>query len=255
MKVLRALAIAFSTYSKIPMPQFEWTKEDMKHVISFFPCVGLVIGFFECIWFSIAVKIGVGDLARAIIAALIPVFITGGFHVDGFMDTSDAIYSYKDREKRLEILKDSNVGAFAVIRLLAAAGLAVAAMSEIRSVSSMQVLGLGFVLSRALSAMGVLHFRSATKKGSLFYTASNSDRIVNTLALCFIIPAATVLMIIISPVPGLMTAAGAFLSFLFYRIMSYRKFGGITGDTAGYFVTLCEVVMMILTAAGDMICR
>ena len=52
--------------------------------------------------------------------------ITGGIHIDGYMDTMDAVHSYGDREKKLEILKDSHIGAFAVIMLvtyvLAAAG-------------------------------------------------------------------------------------------------------------------------------------
>ena len=41
--------------------------------------------------------------------------VTGGIHLDGFMDTTDARSSYGDREKKLAILKDSHVGAFAVI--------------------------------------------------------------------------------------------------------------------------------------------
>ena len=51
--------------------------------------------------------------------SIIPILITGGFHIDGFMDTQDAINSYKPREKKLEILKDPHIGAFAVISLLA----------------------------------------------------------------------------------------------------------------------------------------
>ncbi len=49
--------------------------------------------------------------------ALIPVWITGGIHLDGYADTCDALSSYGDREKKLEILKDPHCGAFAVIRL------------------------------------------------------------------------------------------------------------------------------------------
>ena len=45
--------------------------------------------------------------------------VTGGFHIDGFMDTMDAFHSYKPREEKLAILKDSHIGAFAVIMLAA----------------------------------------------------------------------------------------------------------------------------------------
>ena len=49
------------------------------------------------------------------VLVIVPVVITGGIHVDGLLDTSDALSSWRDREKRLEILKDSHAGAFAVI--------------------------------------------------------------------------------------------------------------------------------------------
>ena len=44
-----------------------------------------------------------------------PIIITGGIHMDGFLDTQDALGSYQPRERRLEILKDSHAGAFAII--------------------------------------------------------------------------------------------------------------------------------------------
>lgn len=62
--------------------------------------------------------LGVPNVSRALIFLVLPVIVTGGIHVDGYMDTSDAIHSYGDREKKLSILKDSHIGAFAVIRLL-----------------------------------------------------------------------------------------------------------------------------------------
>lgn len=46
---------------------------------------------------------------------LIPVLITGGIHLDGLLDTADALSSYKTKEEKLEILKDSHAGAFAII--------------------------------------------------------------------------------------------------------------------------------------------
>lgn len=255
MKILRSLAIAFSSYSKIPIPQFEWKAEDMRYIMSFFPCIGLVIGFLEVIWFRITSQLGIAEIARVIVAALIPLIITGGYHIDGFMDTSDAISSYRDREKRLEILKDSHVGAFAVIRLITAAALFTAAMAEIKSLEAVYVLALGFIFSRCLSALGVLHFQSANHKGSLFYTASNSDRAVNTLTVGIIAIASIVLMIIVKPLVGILAVVGGAGSFIYYRIMSYKKFGGITGDLAGYFVVIAEVVMAIMIAIGELICR
>ena len=107
--------IAFAMFSKIPMPQAEWTKENMKYMFCFFPVIGAVIAaaVFALDWISRA--IGITEGFRTVILVLVPVFITGGIHVDGLLDTADALSSWQERERRLEILKDSHAGAFAVI--------------------------------------------------------------------------------------------------------------------------------------------
>lgn len=58
---------------------------------------------------------GSSNLFLTILLVLIPIFITGGIHLDGFLDTQDALSSYQPMERRLEILKDSHAGAFAII--------------------------------------------------------------------------------------------------------------------------------------------
>ena len=58
-------------------------------------------------------------------------------------------------------------------------------------------------------------------------------------------------MLVLSPCAGVAAFVGAAGAFACYRYRSYREFGGITGDTAGYFVLLCEVVIVIAAAAGS----
>ena len=83
----------------------------------FFPWIGGVIGLFFYGWTVLCEKLAIGNVCYALIAAAIPLMISGGFHVDGYMDTMDAFHSYQSREKKLEILKDSHIGAFAAIML------------------------------------------------------------------------------------------------------------------------------------------
>lgn len=112
MKLLKALIISFSMYSGIPMPQFEWKEEDMKYMLCFFPWIGAVIGLGIVLWSMLCKQVELGMLCYTMGGAAIPLLITGGFHVDGFMDTMDAFHSYQPKEKKLEILKDSHIGAF-----------------------------------------------------------------------------------------------------------------------------------------------
>ena len=89
----------------------------MRYSMCFFPWIGAVIGAIFWGWFRLSALLGISTLAFILISAALPLIITGGFHVDGFMDTMDALHSYQPRERKLEILKDSHIGAFSVIKL------------------------------------------------------------------------------------------------------------------------------------------
>ena len=115
MRVIRSMFIAFSTYSRIPVPQVEWSDENRKYTMCFFPLIGAVIGLLLWGWLWLCAALAIGPVLRGAVGALIPLLVTGGIHMDGFMDTSDAMASWQTKERRLEILKDSHVGAFAVI--------------------------------------------------------------------------------------------------------------------------------------------
>ena len=104
--ILESMIITFSMYSKIPMPNIDWKKENMKYAMCFFPLVGLVIGIIMAAWMYLAKFLAIGSILFAGIATIIPVIITGGIHIDGFCDTVDARSSHQSREKKLEILKD-----------------------------------------------------------------------------------------------------------------------------------------------------
>ena len=89
----KSLTVAFSIYSKIPVPRFNWASDDMKYHLCFFPWVGAVIGAVEWGWFNLYFKVlseraiagGIfvsNHLFFALIALVIPVLITGGFHLD-----------------------------------------------------------------------------------------------------------------------------------------------------------------------------
>ena len=121
------LIIAFAMYSRIPMPRVDWSEKNMRYAMCFFPVIGIVIAAAEYLCFFLCGKLALGTMFRSILLVLIPILITGGIHMDGFMDTMDALSSHAERERKLEILKDSHTGAFAIlgccVYLLAAAAI------------------------------------------------------------------------------------------------------------------------------------
>ena len=107
--------VAFAMYSKIPMPPADWEKENMKYALCFFPWVGLAVGAVSAVLFWLLQQIGAGSMLRAAVLTAVPVLVTGGIHLDGYLDTMDALSSWREKQRRLEILKDPHAGAFAII--------------------------------------------------------------------------------------------------------------------------------------------
>ena len=99
MRVIRSLCIAFSTYSRIPVPQVAWTDENRKYSMCFFPLIGAVIGLLLWGWLALCDALGFGALLRGAVGALLPILVTGGIHMDGFMDTPATHWHHGNRRK------------------------------------------------------------------------------------------------------------------------------------------------------------
>lgn len=235
-------------YTKIPTPQFEWKEEDMKYVLCFFPWIGAVIGGGVYLWGMLCQKSGIGIICYTLIGTAIPLFITGGIHVDGFMDTMDAFHSYQQKEKKLEILKDAHIGAFSVIMLIAYGMIYLGAFSEIREEGLFKIFCAGFILSRCLSGIGVVSFPLAKKEGLLYLFANNALKKVVKAALSLQGTVCIVFMLWQSIYAGSIVVAAALCSFVYYFCRCKKELGGITGDTAGYFVLICEGSMAVAAA-------
>lgn len=252
MHILKSLIIAFSIYSRIPVPQFEWKEEDMKYMLCFFPWIGAVIGGCVYFWNHLCGIFDVGAMCHILIGAAIPLIITGGFHVDGFMDTMDAFHSYQPKDKKLEILKDSHIGAFAVIMLVLYGMVYIGAFCEIADKSLLRIVCGGFFLARCLSGISVVSFPIAKKDGMLYLFAGSSQKAIVKWSLYLQSIACICFMLWQSLYAGMIVAA-AFLAFAYYYYRTKKELGGITGDTAGYFVLICEASMMIVAAVINVV--
>lgn len=249
-QVVSSFVHAFSMYSKIPMPRASWKKEDMKYAMCFFPLIGVVIGAIMYGAFHLLNYLSVGEILKAAILSVIPILITGGIHLDGWLDTMDARNSYKDREAKLEILKDPHIGAFAVIKSMVYAIVLVGFISEISN-RSFVIIAIGFTLSRAFSGLGVVYFKGAKKDGLLATFSSSAEKKIVRFVLISYVIACGIVMAILNPVMGISCFIMSGIVFLYYRHMAYKEFGGTTGDLAGYFLQLCELMILITAVIVD----
>ena len=238
-------------FSKIPMPQADWSEENMRYMLCFFPFVGTAIGVVMLAVEWICRYLGLGSSFIAAALILVPVLVTGGIHVDGLLDTSDALSSWRDREKRLEILKDSHAGAFAVITACVYFLAMYGGMNQIVEQENYQmlyILAAGYMVSRCLSGIGVITLPKANANGTVaeFSRKAQDTRVRNTLIVYLVL--LTVFMLWIQPVWGAAVIVTALLVFLFYVHKAMKYFGGTTGDLSGYFLCLCEVWIVLVLA-------
>ena len=247
MKWIHSLGIAFSMYSKIPVPKVRWTNEAMQYTFCFFPLVGVAEG--ALLWGMGMVLYGLRDRNRlpaifvAIVRTILPLLVTGGIHLDGFADTVDALSSYGDREKKLEILKDPNTGAFAVIGLCVYFLADVALWSEVTE-ELLPVIACTYMLSRSLSGISVVSFQAAKNSGLLRTFQDGAQKFRVRVVLILWACACGGGMLILSWRTAVIVIPAALLVFLYYYRMSRKQFGGITGDLAGYFLQVCELAML-----------
>lgn len=234
------------------MPHIKYKEGDDRYALMFFPLVGLVIGGIFIGWIWVCSYFNLDKLPLILIGTAIPLVLTGGFHLDGFMDVSDVINSYKSKEEKLKILKDPHIGAFAVIRLAILGLIYIGAFSIIGSIDLYMVIALGFIASRALSAIAVLCFPSAKNEGMLYYESIASgkgySRMANILIVVLELVVCYACMIIISPMAGVGVMLTTLATFLYYYFRFKRMLGGITGDTSGWFLVMCELVVMLTCA-------
>ena len=236
MKLLRALCIAFTTYSRVPMPQVEWSAEHMRHSLCFFPLVGVLIGALELGWLMLCKALGLGALLKGAVGCLIPLAVSGGIHMDGFMDTADALASGKPPEDARKILKDPHAGAFAAMSCAMYLVLMTAVLSE----ANASIVPIAFVLSRSLSALSLVTMKSASE-GLVKAFSDSAARKTVRIWMTIWIGLFGSLSLWLDPLCGFAGLCVGGICYALYWRVSMRRFEGITGDLAGWFLQVCEL--------------
>ena len=217
----------------------------MRYALCAFPFIGVICGGAWYVWAMLAEYLSIPVFLQGAGFCLLPIVITGGIHLDGYADTCDARSSYGDMEKKQRILNDPHCGAFAVIRLCMYFVLWFALCSSFQpEEKALLCMGLGFVLSRALSGLAVASFPLAKDTGLAHTFASAADQKKVRGYLLFL---TGFLMLCLAKLGGWSGAAmilAALAVFGHYYMISKKEFGGISGDLAGWFLQRAEIWML-----------
>ncbi len=250
MTVLRSLASAFLMYSRIPMPRVEWNEENRRYALCFFPLIGAVTGALLLLWEYICGLLNIGVILRGAVCVLLPVFVTGGIHIDGFCDTADALASCADKQKKLAIMSDPHIGSFAVVGLCAMMLLQFALFCEVKNYC---IVAAGYVLSRSLSGLAAVILKSAKNEGSLQNFVKPAHKKITVTALALFVISCVVGMEFIGLYEGIAVCAVTALCLVIYIAVAYRNFGGITGDTEGWYLQITETAILAAVFVAEKI--
>lgn len=227
---MKTLILLIQFFTRIPVPvEINMAEINLKKGSVLLPFVGLIIGAWNWLVFSLVDF--VMPLPVAIIAGLFAeIIVTGGFHVDALADTADGLFSSRKKERMLEIMKDSRVGANGVIAICfyflfyAALFISVPDATQIGwlfLVLPIVAKGVTMLLFAKMSYAGSKEGLGAIFLGVSFWTVAFSQVIVLVFVGLFF------------SYVGMIAYALVVLFAMIYRAFVYKRIGGMNGDTLG----------------------
>ncbi|MGM0750974.1 MAG: adenosylcobinamide-GDP ribazoletransferase [Bacillota bacterium] len=250
MILFKSFLLNLQFFTIVPIrKEFSIGKREMKWMVRTFPMLGLFVGAFLLGGYVFLTSFTqISSLGISFYIWVMPIVLTGGIHLDGYMDASDAFFSYREREKRLDIMKDPRVGAFGVLSLVVLLSsrflfiYETILQSQSRILIGMVLVSIPF-LSRMMMGASLIFIPAAQSSGMGYGLSKNVTRydfiwIVFGLMLggigsfflnCFYFYALFTLVTL------------ALFWFVYSR--SIKWFGGMTGDTIGGSVEGVELLL------------
>jgi len=209
---------------------------------AFFPLVGLTLGLILA-GADYVLRLGLPDLLASAILVTLLILLTGALHFEGFVDTCDGLFGGHDPERRLEIMRDKNVGAYAVAGGILLLIIKVSAIVSITGSSHIWILILFPTLSRWAMALALSIFPYARQQG--LGTAFRGNRLIGISVAGFISLTAAVLLgwggiLLFASATALAILIGAGIS---------KMIGGLTGDTYGAINEVVEASLLVVAVA------
>ncbi|MBS7702580.1 adenosylcobinamide-GDP ribazoletransferase [Chelatococcus asaccharovorans] len=236
-----AACLAF--YSRLPVPQ-GWLPDggkappDFGVMIRALPLAGAVLGLCGGLVMAAGLSLGIGALPSAVLAVAALTAITGALHEDGWSDTADGLFGGRTRERRLEIMRDSRIGAFGAAALCLGLLLRVALLAEFASRMPPLAVVAAIVVAAAVSrTAGLLPLavlppaRPAGAGARAGRPDATALSVAALLCLALIIVARLVAGLAIGP--AAVGALAAIAAAWGITRLARTKLGGHTGDIAG----------------------
>ena len=235
-----SFVFALQFLTRIHIANQEWNYRKCGEGTAFFPAAGLIIGLFLYITSFIGLKL-FSPLIVAAFLVLTGVIVSGGLHLDGFMDSIDGLFSGRNLERKLEIMKDSRTGSFGVVGLACLFLIKFAFFTELLKSGHVGWLFAIPVFARWSMVYSIRYFPYLSQEGlGNPYTDHTGKRefiiasAITTLVLIISMQAEFLAFLLLIPV-----------NHLFARWVN-RTLGGLTGDIYGATAEIMEVLGLII---------
>jgi adenosylcobinamide-GDP ribazoletransferase len=239
---MRNFLIAMQFLTRIPIGEIPFDeKHNFVNSVKYYPLVGLLIGILLAGIHSLLNNF-LPNLVLAVLILIVSILITGGLHLDGLMDTVDGLMSARDKDRMLEIMKDSRVGAhsvWAVSSLLLMKFTLLASLSPPNVLISLLLMP---VIARwqILFSMSFWPYARENGLGKLFLAKDHKYAFITNGAAIFLI------VFWLTGIWGLAALiANLFIVWIFNNALT-KKLDGLTGDTYGAVIELSELKVLFL---------
>lgn len=239
--MIDGIILSFQLFSRISFKkQVEFSQKNIKSALYFLPIVGLFMG--AATGFLVNAVSLKDSFLSGVLGLVCYLYISGSFHMDGLSDLADGLGANADKEKTLEIMKDSNVGTFGVLTLICYAILKAAIYSSLGT----QIIGkiaLTSMLSRAIT-LPLIQLGKMARPGGFGDTMKRSlgNKIFPKIFYFLILIAATIfskdLKILI------LAAVNILVTYHLYNVCE-KKLGGLTGDIYGASIEINEIATLL----------
>jgi adenosylcobinamide-GDP ribazoletransferase len=241
----RLLAVAFGFLTRLPAPRVVLHEGDLARASALFPLVGLVVAALAVAADQL-VTVVLGQIVGAVVGILTVTLVTGAFHEDGLADTADGLWGGWDPSERLRIMRDSRLGTYGTVALIAVFALRFALLVPVPPRTFAVAMVCGHVLGRLAGPALVMLLPPLTDSSSAAIAGRLGPvgrLVVATLAILPVVAAAGLWAVPTLVVAGVVVLACATV----YR----RRLGGVTGDAIGATTVLIELAVVAVIVASQ----
>ena len=209
-----------------------------------FPLVGALVGAVSAATLCLGVLLGIPDMVIALIVIGVSILLTGAIHEDGLADVADGFGGGFDRSARLEIMRDSRVGAYGVIALVLSIGLKAALLAALIG-AGVQIAVIAVIVAAMASRLTpVLLMRclAPARRDGMAVAAGMPDAASARIAWGLSLAG----LLLLPSWPAMLTTVAAILVvFAGLGALATRRIGGQTGDVLGAGQQVTEILVLL----------